>query len=146
MRASEADAEERRMVTSQQDKHGTNEGALWGGRFAGGPSDALAALSPGEGDTVVVTAPSSLGASTVERLREDAAGATVVLLEPDHTVLELFGLPDEAYVGRLAYRGLAMRACPALRVLDGVEVSEKEREKAERLLASLVDARRAPGA
>lgn len=33
------------MVTSQQDKHGTNEGALWGGRFAGGPSDALAALS-----------------------------------------------------------------------------------------------------
>ena len=25
--------------------HGTNAGALWGGRFAGGPSDALAALS-----------------------------------------------------------------------------------------------------
>ncbi|WP_237189572.1 argininosuccinate lyase [Rothia nasimurium] len=27
------------------DKHGTNDGALWGGRFAGGPSEALAALS-----------------------------------------------------------------------------------------------------
>jgi argininosuccinate lyase len=26
-------------------QHGTNEGALWGGRFAGGPADALAALS-----------------------------------------------------------------------------------------------------
>lgn len=26
-------------------KHGTNEGALWGGRFASGPADALAALS-----------------------------------------------------------------------------------------------------
>lgn len=26
-------------------KHGTNDGALWGGRFAGGPSEALAALS-----------------------------------------------------------------------------------------------------
>ncbi|KTR58426.1 argininosuccinate lyase [Rothia kristinae] len=26
-------------------KHGTNDGALWGGRFAGGPADALAALS-----------------------------------------------------------------------------------------------------
>lgn len=26
-------------------RHGTNEGALWGGRFAGGPSEALAALS-----------------------------------------------------------------------------------------------------
>jgi argininosuccinate lyase len=30
---------------AQHDKHGTNEGALWGGRFAGGPADALAALS-----------------------------------------------------------------------------------------------------
>ncbi|WP_298589060.1 argininosuccinate lyase [uncultured Kocuria sp.] len=30
---------------AEQDKHGTNEGALWGGRFAGGPADALAALS-----------------------------------------------------------------------------------------------------
>ncbi|WP_421083396.1 argininosuccinate lyase [Rothia nasimurium] len=27
------------------DNHGTNDGALWGGRFAGGPSEALAALS-----------------------------------------------------------------------------------------------------
>lgn len=27
------------------EKHGTNDGALWGGRFAGGPSEALAALS-----------------------------------------------------------------------------------------------------
>lgn len=46
-------------------------------------------------------------------------------------------LPDEAYVGRLGYRGLVMRACPAIRVLDGVEVSAKEREKAERLLQSV---------
>ena len=27
------------------ESHGTNTGALWGGRFASGPSDALAALS-----------------------------------------------------------------------------------------------------
>ena len=27
------------------ERHRTNEGALWGGRFASGPSDALAALS-----------------------------------------------------------------------------------------------------
>ncbi len=27
------------------EKHGTNEGALWGGRFSGGPSDAMFALS-----------------------------------------------------------------------------------------------------
>ena len=30
---------------SQARRHGTNEGALWGGRFASGPADALAALS-----------------------------------------------------------------------------------------------------
>lgn len=27
------------------EKHGTNEGSLWGGRFSGGPADAMAALS-----------------------------------------------------------------------------------------------------
>lgn len=51
-------------------------------------------------------------------------------------------LPDEAYVGRLAYRGLVMRACPAIRLLDGVEVSQKERDKADKLLRSVLDARR----
>lgn len=30
---------------TQQDQHGTNEGALWGGRFSGGPAEAMAALS-----------------------------------------------------------------------------------------------------
>ncbi|MBM7051242.1 argininosuccinate lyase [Rothia sp. ZJ1223] len=30
---------------SSHEKHGTNDGALWGGRFSGGPSQALAALS-----------------------------------------------------------------------------------------------------
>lgn len=33
------------MEQSEHAKHGTNDGALWGGRFAGGPSQALAALS-----------------------------------------------------------------------------------------------------
>lgn len=47
-------------------------------------------------------------------------------------------LPDEAYVGRLAYRGLVMRSCPGIRMLDGVEVSEKERIKAERLLEGML--------
>src|SRR6185312_5364928 len=32
-------------VTMADVVHGTNEGALWGGRFQGGPADALAALS-----------------------------------------------------------------------------------------------------
>ena len=30
---------------AQHEQHGTNDGALWGGRFAGGPADALAELS-----------------------------------------------------------------------------------------------------
>ena len=47
-------------------------------------------------------------------------------------------LPDEAYVGRLAYRGLVMRACRDVKVLDGIQVSEKEREKAERLLTGIL--------
>ena len=33
------------MTENPEARHGTNEGALWGGRFAGGPSEALAALS-----------------------------------------------------------------------------------------------------
>ncbi|THV03804.1 hypothetical protein K435DRAFT_826966 [Dendrothele bispora CBS 962.96] len=51
-------------------------------------------------------------------------------------------LPDEAYVGRLAYRGLVMKACPRIRMLDGVEVTEKERVKAERLLVGILGRRR----
>ena len=43
-------------------------------------------------------------------------------------------LPDGAYIGRLTYRGLIMRACPKVRMLDGVVISRKEREKAEKLL------------
>jgi hypothetical protein len=46
-------------------------------------------------------------------------------------------LPDEAYIGRLTYRGLLMRACPRVRMLDGVVVSRKEREKAEKLLVGV---------
>lgn len=47
-------------------------------------------------------------------------------------------LPDESYVGRLAYRGLIMRACSRIRVLDGVEVTEKEKAKAHHLLVGIL--------
>ena len=46
-------------------------------------------------------------------------------------------LPDEGYIGRLAYRGLIMRGCRGLRMLDGVGISEKERKKAEELLVGI---------
>lgn len=48
------------------------------------------------------------------------------------------GLPDKAYAGRLAYRGLIMRACPEIKVLDGVRISEKERRKAEGFLKGVL--------
>jgi hypothetical protein len=41
------------------------------------------------------------------------------------------------YVGRLAYRGLVMRACSGVRVLDGVAVTSKERAKTVRVLGWL---------
>ncbi|KIK26661.1 hypothetical protein PISMIDRAFT_94488 [Pisolithus microcarpus 441] len=47
-------------------------------------------------------------------------------------------LPDDVYVGRLAYRGLVMRACPRMRMLDGVEMTEKERTKANHLLQGIL--------
>jgi hypothetical protein len=59
-------------------------------------AQALADAAPGPDDVVVVVRPQALGASTVERLARDADGATVVLLRPDHLVLELFGLPPDA--------------------------------------------------
>ncbi|KAF4581538.1 hypothetical protein EYR40_009823 [Pleurotus pulmonarius] len=46
-------------------------------------------------------------------------------------------LPDDAYIGRLAYRGLVMRACGGIRMLDGVEVTEKERKKAMGVLKGI---------
>jgi hypothetical protein len=48
-------------------------------------------------------------------------------------------------VGRLVYRGLIMQACPGIKLLDGVPISNKERDKAARLLETIM-ASRAPGA
>lgn len=50
-------------------------------------------------------------------------------------------LPDDGYIGRLAYRGLIMGGCSRLRMLDGVGVTEKERIKADKLLSGLVGKR-----
>ncbi|CAL1713429.1 unnamed protein product [Somion occarium] len=56
-------------------------------------------------------------------------------------------LPDDAYVGRMVYRGLVMRSCPGIRMLDGIEVSDKEKDKAERILKEVMGATsRDPGA
>ncbi|CCA73311.1 hypothetical protein PIIN_07266 [Serendipita indica DSM 11827] len=43
-------------------------------------------------------------------------------------------LPDELYAGRLVYRGLMMKACGKLKMLDGVMIGTGERTKAYALL------------
>ncbi|WP_148611404.1 DUF4350 domain-containing protein [Nocardioides rubriscoriae] len=57
---------------------------------------ALADAGAGTGTTVVVTSAEQLGASTVERLRRDTAGATVVVVDPGPALLDLLGLPGSA--------------------------------------------------
>ncbi len=56
-------------------------------------ADALAEADAGDGTTVVVTSTEQLGASTVERLLRDTAGATVVVVDPGPTLLDLLGRP-----------------------------------------------------
>jgi hypothetical protein len=46
-------------------------------------------------------------------------------------------LPDESYIGRLVYRGLVMRACRRLKMMDGIEITNGEMEKAEKLLRGI---------
>jgi hypothetical protein len=46
-------------------------------------------------------------------------------------------LPDDTYVKRMAYRGILMRVCAHLQMLDGVVILGKERKKAEMLLQGL---------
>lgn len=48
------------------------------------------------------------------------------------------GLPDDLYVGRLLYRGLLAAACgPKLCMVDGVRLTQAERDKAATLLRKL---------
>jgi hypothetical protein len=53
-------------------------------------------------------------------------------------------LPDDTYIGRLVFRGLVMRACPRIRMLDGVEVTGKERAKAHQLVMSVLSKGKKP--
>lgn len=50
-------------------------------------------------------------------------------------------LPNDSYLGRLSYRGLVMRACPKVQIIDGVRVTSGERGKAEQYLRGVLHAR-----
>jgi protein NUD1 len=54
-------------------------------------------------------------------------------------------LPDEGYLGRLAYRGLIMRACCGMKRLDGIEITDKERTKALHVLAGIAKKKKRDG-
>jgi hypothetical protein len=54
-------------------------------------------------------------------------------------------LPNDSYLGRLSYRGLVMRACPRVHIIDGVRVTVGEKEKAEQYLKGILRARQAVG-
>lgn len=95
--------------------------------------DAPAALQPSEGKDTLG------GAESGSDARRGGRVAAASWQELDAKFRR--DLPDEAYVGRLAYRGLVMRACPLIRTLDGVEVGDKERDKATRLLAGIMSKR-----
>jgi hypothetical protein len=56
---------------------------------------------------------------------------------PDLDIKFRRDLPDELYIGRLAYRGLIMRVCTQLRTMDGIEITAPERAKAQKLLAGI---------
>jgi hypothetical protein len=82
------------------------------------------------------------------RQREDPLNSPIIIEtpqelrrrnEPWHELDSRFrkSLPDELYVKRLAYRGLLIRTCPKLKVLDGVTITEKEKRKSKVLLKSL---------
>ena len=59
--------------------------------------------------------------------------------EPWHELDARFrhSMPEKQYVKRMAYRGLLLRYCSKLQVLDGVVMTEKERHRALGVLKSL---------
>jgi hypothetical protein len=93
--------------------------------------DVPGALQPSEQD-------GDQGSEGAGKARQRAAGGSSSWQWQELDAKFRRDLPDEAYVGRLAYRGLVMRACRGVRVVDGIAVSEKEREKAERLLTGIL--------
>jgi hypothetical protein len=76
-----------------------------------------------------------LNASTNKRAHEHQVESQGT--SPDWAELDAHfrrSLPNEWYGRRLVYRGLVMRACGEVVKLDGVEIGEGERRKAEDLM------------
>ena len=59
--------------------------------------------------------------------------------EPWHELDARFrhSMPEKQYVKRMAYRGLLLRYCSKLQVLDGVMMTEKEKRRVLGVLKSL---------
>ncbi|KAG9051667.1 hypothetical protein FS837_000055 [Tulasnella sp. UAMH 9824] len=102
--------------------------------------DLHGALQPSErgvsvtGDSDAVAAESNPKTASPQK-RGRSNGSAVTWQDLDNKFRR--DLPDELYVARLGFRGLVMRACPKLVMLDGVEVTSAEKEKAGKLLKGL---------
>lgn len=95
-------------------------------------SDISGALQPSErGQAVVPTSPGQKRSSNGEARPSSSLPWT----ELDNRFRR--DLPDEVYVARMGFRGLVMRACPRMVNLDGVPVTDAEREKTGKLLKGL---------
>lgn len=103
--------------------------------------DLHGALQPSErgvsftGDAAGSPAESNAKAASPQKRGRSNGGAVVTWQDLDNKFRR--DLPDELYVARLGFRGLVMRACPRLLMLDGVEVTSAEKEKAGKLLKGL---------
>ena len=136
--------EESHIPSSAQDPHRRRDSsAREAARQNMEPDVPHSTTAPRGSSTTAVVAPDLSGAEA-QRPRRERGQNELVWRELDAKFRR--DLPDEAYVGRLAYRGLVMRACPNIAMLDGVEVERKERDKAERLLRSIFGAGKAKDA
>lgn len=97
--------------------------------------DAPLSVAPRRSSSSAAVEPPDSASTDVKRSRRERGQSYLVWRDLDAKFRR--DLPDEAYGGRLAYRGLVMRACPNITMLDGIEVERKEQEKAEGLLRSI---------
>ncbi|KAG8875276.1 hypothetical protein FRB97_005253 [Tulasnella sp. 331] len=102
------------------------------------PTSHLSTPAPQQSETSPSSSPTRDSASQKSRRKSPYAPTWMELDERFRR-----DLPDAVYMERLAYRGLVMRACGSggpggkLNMLDGVEVTDGEREKAGKLLSGL---------
>jgi Domain of unknown function (DUF4350) len=86
-------------------------------------ADALDDADPGADTTVLVTSTTSLGASTLDRLRTATSDSLLVLAAPDPAVTDLLGYEPGSSVSPTTARPAECVGSDLVTLLDGLEVS-----------------------